>query len=123
MFQPEDWDDEEDGEWTAPTIPNPEYKGEWKPKVCGIVVCIIACNATCEHSFIIFLHHCAENQEPQLQGKVEGTIDWQPRIQGWPWAVCLPQLEVCRNRIVAGNFVCYILFAIFGSIPCYSNSD
>ncbi|XP_024189820.1 calreticulin isoform X2 [Rosa chinensis] len=30
--KPEDWDDEEDGEWTAPTIPNPEYKGEWSPK-------------------------------------------------------------------------------------------
>ncbi|XP_020867894.1 calreticulin-2 isoform X2 [Arabidopsis lyrata subsp. lyrata] len=30
--KPEDWDDEEDGEWTAPTIPNPEYMGEWKPK-------------------------------------------------------------------------------------------
>ncbi|KAF9676731.1 hypothetical protein SADUNF_Sadunf08G0033400 [Salix dunnii] len=28
----EDWDDEEDGEWTAPTISNPEYKGPWKPK-------------------------------------------------------------------------------------------
>lgn len=35
-MQPEDWDDEEDGEWTAPTIPNPEYKGPWKPKVCGV---------------------------------------------------------------------------------------
>lgn len=33
LFQPEDWDDEEDGEWTAPTIANPEYKGPWKPKV------------------------------------------------------------------------------------------
>lgn len=32
-LQPEDWDDEEDGEWTAPTIPNPEYKGPWKQKV------------------------------------------------------------------------------------------
>jgi len=32
-MQPEDWDDEEDGEWTAPTIPNPEYKGPWKQKV------------------------------------------------------------------------------------------
>lgn len=31
--QPEDWDEEEDGEWTAPTIPNPEYKGPWKAKV------------------------------------------------------------------------------------------
>lgn len=38
LFQPEDWDDEEDGEWTAPTIPNPEYKGEWTPKVCRILV-------------------------------------------------------------------------------------
>ncbi|CAD5196255.1 unnamed protein product [Musa acuminata subsp. malaccensis] len=30
--KPEDWDEEEDGEWMAPTIPNPEYKGPWKPK-------------------------------------------------------------------------------------------
>ncbi|XP_038993893.1 calreticulin-like isoform X2 [Hibiscus syriacus] len=30
--KPEDWDDGEDGEWTAPTIPNPEYKGPWTPK-------------------------------------------------------------------------------------------
>jgi calreticulin len=29
----EDWDDEDDGEWEAPTIPNPEYKGEWKAKM------------------------------------------------------------------------------------------
>lgn len=35
-FQPEDWDDEEDGEWTAPTIPNPEYKGPWKAKVGSV---------------------------------------------------------------------------------------
>ncbi|KAG4397431.1 hypothetical protein GLYMA_10G147600v4 [Glycine max] len=28
--KPEDWDDEEDGEWTPPTIANPEYKGPWK---------------------------------------------------------------------------------------------
>lgn len=31
--KPEDWNDEDDGEWKAPTIPNPEYKGEWKPKM------------------------------------------------------------------------------------------
>jgi calreticulin len=31
--KPEDWDDEDDGEWEPPTIPNPEYKGEWKPKM------------------------------------------------------------------------------------------
>ncbi|CAE5960412.1 unnamed protein product [Arabidopsis arenosa] len=30
--KPEDWDDEKSGEWTTPTIPNPEYKGVWKPK-------------------------------------------------------------------------------------------
>lgn len=39
VSQPEDWDDEEDGEWTAPTIPNPEYKGPWKQKVRYIVKC------------------------------------------------------------------------------------
>lgn len=30
--KPEDWDDEDDGEWEAPTIPNPDFKGEWKAK-------------------------------------------------------------------------------------------
>jgi len=25
---PEDWDEDFDGEWEAPTIPNPDYKGE-----------------------------------------------------------------------------------------------
>merc|ERR1712084_64794 len=30
--KPEDWDDEEDGEWEAPMIDNPEYKGEWSVK-------------------------------------------------------------------------------------------
>merc|ERR1712146_9133 len=28
--QPEDWDEEEDGEWEPPMVPNPEFKGEWK---------------------------------------------------------------------------------------------
>eukprot|EP00803_Ostreobium_quekettii_P009806 evm.model.scf_52.22 EVM.evm.TU.scf_52.22 scf_52:174511-178463(+) len=31
--QPDDWDREGDGKWEPPTIPNPEYKGEWKPKM------------------------------------------------------------------------------------------
>mmetsp|Transcript_16713 Transcript_16713/g.34964 ORF Transcript_16713/g.34964 Transcript_16713/m.34964 type:complete len:160 (+) Transcript_16713:1-480(+) len=31
--KPDDWDDEEDGEWEAPVIPNPEYKGEWQQKM------------------------------------------------------------------------------------------
>lgn len=31
--KPDDWDDEEDGEWEAPLIDNPEFKGEWKPKM------------------------------------------------------------------------------------------
>jgi len=30
--KPEDWDDELDGEWEAPTIPNPEFKGPWRAK-------------------------------------------------------------------------------------------
>jgi len=29
---PEDWDAEEDGEWTAPQVDNPAYKGPWKAK-------------------------------------------------------------------------------------------
>merc|ERR1712070_1165891 len=29
---PEDWDEEDDGEWEAPLIDNPEWKGPWKPK-------------------------------------------------------------------------------------------
>merc|ERR1712130_858376 len=32
--KPDDWDDEEDGEWQAPMIDNPDFKGEWKaPKI------------------------------------------------------------------------------------------
>lgn len=31
--KPEDWDTEEDGEWEAPMIDNPAYKGPWKPKM------------------------------------------------------------------------------------------
>merc|ERR1712127_225304 len=30
--KPDDWDDEEDGEWEAPTKDNPAYKGEWVVK-------------------------------------------------------------------------------------------
>merc|ERR1712070_1065751 len=29
---PEDWDEEDDGEWEAPLIDNPEWNGPWKPK-------------------------------------------------------------------------------------------
>eukprot|EP01134_Creolimax_fragrantissima_P007391 CFRG7391T1 len=30
---PEDWDEEEDGEWEAPMIDNPDYKGPWVPRI------------------------------------------------------------------------------------------
>merc|ERR1711991_601445 len=30
--KPDDWDEEDDGEWEAPMIENPEYKGPWSPK-------------------------------------------------------------------------------------------
>merc|ERR1712232_786509 len=31
---PDDWDDEDDGEWEAPMIDNPDYKGAWvHPKI------------------------------------------------------------------------------------------
>merc|ERR1711916_177037 len=33
ISKPDDWDDEEDGEWESPTIDNPDYKGPWKPKM------------------------------------------------------------------------------------------
>jgi len=31
--KPEDWDEELDGAWEAPMIPNSEYKGEWRAKM------------------------------------------------------------------------------------------
>lgn len=31
--KPDDWDDEEDGEWEPAMIKNPEYKGKWKAKM------------------------------------------------------------------------------------------
>eukprot|EP00924_Labyrinthula_sp_SR-Ha-C_P003238 maker-scaffold_15-snap-gene-3.26-mRNA-1 protein AED:0.03 eAED:0.03 QI:111/1/1/1/0.5/0.33/3/130/528 len=30
---PDDWDEEEDGEWEAPKIKNPDFDGVWKPKM------------------------------------------------------------------------------------------
>merc|ERR1712167_254505 len=30
--KPDDWDDEEDGEWEAPMKDNPDYKGDWMGK-------------------------------------------------------------------------------------------
>jgi len=30
--KPDDWDDADDGEWEAPTIDNPDYKGPWRAK-------------------------------------------------------------------------------------------
>merc|ERR1711861_32484 len=30
--KPDDWDDEEDGEWEAPMKDNPDYKGVWEAK-------------------------------------------------------------------------------------------
>lgn len=30
--KPEDWDDEDDGEWEPPLISNPDYKGPWTQK-------------------------------------------------------------------------------------------
>ena len=30
--KPEDWDDDMDGAWEAPQVPNPLYKGPWAPK-------------------------------------------------------------------------------------------
>ncbi|PKA54749.1 Calreticulin-3 [Apostasia shenzhenica] len=39
--RPDTWDEDEDGVWKPPKVPNPEYKGPWKPKVCsGLLICI-----------------------------------------------------------------------------------
>ena len=83
LLQPEDWDDEEDGEWTAPTIPNPEYKGPWKQKVwtwrSGL---IMLDKAEVHHDTAADMSWSlcsSENQESWLQRQVEGPFDWQPR--------------------------------------------
>lgn len=31
--KPDDWDDEDDGEWEPPMIDNPDFKGDWAPKM------------------------------------------------------------------------------------------
>ena len=71
LLQPEDWDDEEDGEWTAPTIPNPEYKGPWKQKV-RLLFLFIQKHFNQNSAICIFMFNtlvsCTENQEPQLPG-------------------------------------------------------
>lgn len=82
LLQPEDWDDEEDGEWTVPTIPNPEYKGPWKQKVCAWLGGLVMldkplCTMLQLLTWVNFA--LSENQEPRLQGQVEGSFDWQPR--------------------------------------------
>jgi len=33
VTKPDDWDEEDDGEWEPPMIDNPEYKGPWTPKM------------------------------------------------------------------------------------------
>jgi hypothetical protein len=60
LDQPEDWDDEEDGEWKAPTIPNPEYKGPWKAKVfsvCDSVLLNLAHNLAFDVGLYILTSH------------------------------------------------------------------
>jgi hypothetical protein len=34
ICQPDSWDEDEDGIWKPPKVPNPAYKGHWKRKVC-----------------------------------------------------------------------------------------
>merc|ERR1719356_2257939 len=31
--KPDDWDDDMDGEWEAPMVDNPDFKGDWKPQM------------------------------------------------------------------------------------------
>ncbi|KAF9612882.1 hypothetical protein IFM89_004298 [Coptis chinensis] len=34
--EPDSWDEEDDGIWKAPKVPNPTYKGPWKHKHCSV---------------------------------------------------------------------------------------
>lgn len=45
--KPEDWDDEMDGEWEAPMIDNPEFKGPWAPKQVTHYIYISFFSAIC----------------------------------------------------------------------------
>ena len=38
FHQPDSWDEDEDGIWKPPKVPNPAYKGPWKRKVCQKVL-------------------------------------------------------------------------------------
>ncbi|KAL0281889.1 UNVERIFIED_CONTAM: Calreticulin, partial [Sesamum radiatum] len=69
--KPEDWDDEEDGEWTAPTIPNPEYKGPWKPS----------------------LFQCQKIKNPNYKGKWKAPMIDNPDFKDDPDLYVYPNLK------------------------------
>ncbi len=51
--KPDDWDDEEDGEWEAPMIDNPEYKGHFGFKTGNANM---ECHEIVEDLFVWILH-------------------------------------------------------------------
>jgi len=40
--QPDTWDEDEDGIWRPPKVPNPAYKGPWKRKVSRLYLIVQA---------------------------------------------------------------------------------
>ena len=56
--KPDDWDDEEDGEWEAPMIDNPEYKGHFGFKTGNANM---ECHEIVEDMFVWIFHFRLKN--------------------------------------------------------------
>jgi hypothetical protein len=54
--KPADWDEEEEGEWSAPMIPNPDYRGPWKVKVSAdnwIFMALMECHTLLPTIYVV----------------------------------------------------------------------
>lgn len=96
-FQPEDWDDEEDGEWTAPTMANPEYKGPWKQKVCWV---LDLSNFIWLNTRLMWISFLQKIKNPNYKGKWKAPMIANPgdclSFEGFP---CYPKLLIFMFRV------------------------
>ena len=122
MFQPEDWDDEEDGEWTAPTIPNPEYKGEWKPKVCKILMfsyrLVTVTFRTVVHDFAPSVQKI---KNPNYKGKWKVPMIDNPNFSDDPDLYVFPNLKYVGIEL--WQVIHFLLRDFLIVFPWYSYSD
>lgn len=76
IYQPDSWDEDEDGIWKPPKVPNPAYKGPWKRKVCFSIYqdnfSFYHILVRLEHMFIKFLMHCTCRKLRILTTRVNG---------------------------------------------------